>query len=98
MLWHFVRINIFLVSGFCYLRCHVTTLEFWGGEKNEAPVSCSAPRCAIPIPHYCESIEEETPSFSTNKGICYFDCQPELFKELFFYFEKKRKDTKVCPF
>lgn len=41
MLWHFVRINIFLVSGFCYLQCHITTLELCAGRKNEAPVSCS---------------------------------------------------------
>jgi hypothetical protein len=73
-------------------------LEFWGGEKNEDPVSCSAPRGAIPIPHYCESIEEEAPSFSTNKGICYFDCQLELFKEFFFYFEKKGKMPKCALF
>jgi len=41
MLWHFVRINIFLVSGFCYLWCHITTLELCAGRKNEAPVSCA---------------------------------------------------------
>lgn len=76
MLWHFVRINIFLVSGSCYLWCHITTLELREGRTKMKPrhptlhcVGC----CTAPVPHDCRSIEEEAQSFSTNKGICYFD-------------------------
>lgn len=33
---HFVRINIFLVSGFCYLWCHITTFELSGDRESES--------------------------------------------------------------